>query len=159
MWRSKRNVRITYTPQKPLKNSSDPPKLDDLVAYQTLSSEKVKLVEGIDTVSDRQDTGAFDWRGKGWLRIASSHWEVLGWGDVKDDMTEPAAADSGAQWVVTFFSKTLFTPEGLDIYSRHKEGLDAGVVAQIKHALKELEHAGIRDLTNSIFEVDHSREV
>ena len=75
----------------------------------------------------------FDWKGKGWLFFVSSHWEVLGYG--RED-------SSNLEWAVTCtsfsplpylfsqqhakrpeelmidFSKTLFTPSGIDIYIR-----------------------------------------
>jgi hypothetical protein len=145
MWKSKRNVAITYKPLSPTTSSpaSDaPPKLDDIVSYQTLSSPKVKTVTGIDTPSGT-DAGAWDWRGKGILMIASSHWEVLGYGDL----------EAGHQWAVTFFAKTLFTPAGIDIYSRRKEGLGERVLGEIIEALAKVEHESVKKLAGEIFEV------
>ncbi|KAL8690800.1 MAG: hypothetical protein Q9218_003849 [Villophora microphyllina] len=133
MWKSKRNVSIRYTPLPPSSSSELIPRLDDLVSYQTLNSDKVKTVEGIDTPSSSSSGGEWDWRGKGWLKIASSHWEVLGWGDSED----------GNQWVVTYFAKTLFTPAGVDVYSRRKEGLSEGSVEAV-----------IRELGRSVVDVE-----
>ncbi|ETN39378.1 uncharacterized protein HMPREF1541_05601 [Cyphellophora europaea CBS 101466] len=92
MWKSNRNVTITYTP---LDSPADA--IDDLVEYQPLKSEKQKTVRGVDS-PDPHVAAAYNWRGRGWLKIASSHWEVLGWGE-----------EEGG-WAVTFFAKTLFTP-------------------------------------------------
>ncbi|KAL2047396.1 hypothetical protein N7G274_001417 [Stereocaulon virgatum] len=145
MWKSKRNVTITYKLLPPTTSSpaSDTPtRLDDIVSYQTLSSPKVKTVTGIDTPSGTH-TGAWDWRGKGILMIASSHWEVLGYGDL----------EAGHQWAVTFFAKTLFTPAGIDIYSRRKEGLGESVLGAIIEALAKVEHESVRKLAGEIFEV------
>lgn len=75
--------------------------------------------------------------------IASSHWEVLGYGDGED----------GEQWVVTYFEKTLFTPAGLDVYSRRKEGLSGAILEGIKGALKGNESDVVRKLAENIFEV------
>lgn len=126
-------------------------KLDDLVQYQTLSSDKIKTVHGVDTASGEGNTGAWDWRGKGWLMIASSRWEVLGWGDL------PSVHFHGEehiqQWAVTYFAKTLFTPAGIDVYSRRKEGLGDGVMQKIKDALGALEHEGVKGLVGDLFEI------
>lgn len=75
--------------------------------------------------------------------IASSHWECLGFGD----------ADDGNQWVVTYFAKTLFTPAGIDIYSRRKDGLPPTTVDEILHALKGLGVQEITELADSIFQI------
>src|SRR5450432_3852441 len=86
LWKSARNVQITYSvPEAP---SSSPAtaatatatadlsaqKIDDRVTYQSLSSEKVKTISGIDSPAG---LGAWNWRGKGWLMIVGTHWEVL----------------------------------------------------------------------------------
>lgn len=75
--------------------------------------------------------------------IASSHWECLGFGHT----------DDGNQWIVTYFDKTLFTPAGVDIYSRNKEGLPQTTVDQILDALKGLGVKDITDLANSVFQI------
>lgn len=151
MWKSKRNVKITYTPLAP----SDPSiatentdRLDDLVTYQSLSGDKVSQVRGIDTcaLKSKADAGrdVWDWRGKGWLKIASSHWEVLGWG---------VEAESGNKWAVTVFAKTLFTPAGIDIYSQSAKGLAPQTLADIKTALTQVEDATVKGLAGTLFEV------
>ncbi|RYP80663.1 hypothetical protein DL769_002345 [Monosporascus sp. CRB-8-3] len=137
MWRSAKNVRITYKPYEADKSSSLA--IDDLVEYEKRGSQSgVKTVEGIDR-PDPSSPGAWDWRGKGWLRIASSHWEVLGYGQ------RPLAAAEGGEgverWVVTWFAPTLFTQEGLDIYSDRREGLSRETLEAIMDALKKLDEA------------------
>ena len=150
MWKSKRNVRITYTPLP-----TPSVQVDDLVRYQTLTSSKEKRVEGIDTPSAGAKGGEWDWRGKGWLKIATSHWEVLGWGDLDSD---PMLADGkgdgeGNQWVVTYFAKTLFTPAGIDVYSRRKEGVGTEVVERIKEELRASGDEAVKKLAGEMFEV------
>jgi len=150
MWKSKRNVSITYTPLP----ASDPSisadqgtdRLDDLVSYQSLDSDKVQTVRGVDKASGGS-RDAWDWRGKGWLMIASSHWEILGWGE------EVIAAEGDARnaWVVTYFAKTLFTPAGIDLYSRSQRGLQPDTVEKIKDALAEIE--GLSSLASEVFAV------
>ena len=102
---------------------------------------------------------AFDWRGKGWLVIATSHWEILGWGDVAVDgaaTAETGATETPAKgdaWVVTYFSKTLFTPAGIDVYSRNKKGLPESALAQIKEKLAELNDPELKELVGTMFEI------
>ena len=140
LWKDKRNVNITYE-LLPV-DSSGVIKIDDLVSYQENGSEKIKTIHGVDTPTPGNQ-GAWDWRGKGWLKIASSHWECLGFGHV----------DDGNQWIVTYFAKTLFTPAGIDIYSRKKEGLPQATIDQILTALREFGVDEITELAKNIFQI------
>ena len=155
MWKSKRNVRIKYTPldaSSPSIPRENTDRLDDLVSYQSLKSDKVSTVHGVDKCASTGDSrGEWDWRGKGLLMIASSHWEILGWGE--EDGT-------GNKWIVTEFAKTLFTPAGLDVYSKDRKGLKAETLEDIKKALEGVEDADVRKLSPEIFEItcDDSRE-
>jgi hypothetical protein len=91
---------------------------------------------------------AYSWRGKGWLKIASSNWEILGWGKV-----EASAGHPEDDWVVTYFSKTLFTPAGVDIYCRSNKALADETLKAIKHAITTLGEPSLVALAKSIFEV------
>ncbi|KAJ9658888.1 hypothetical protein H2198_003458 [Neophaeococcomyces mojaviensis] len=137
MWKTNRNVKITYTPL-----DTPPGAIDDLVEYQPLASDKWKTVNGIDKPHPQVDT-AYNWRGKGWLKIASSHWEVLGYGD----------EDGG--WVVTFFEKTLFTPAGIDIYARRKGGLSSELVERIRAEMMKINDPAFQKQADQIFEIKH----
>ncbi|EXJ90798.1 hypothetical protein A1O1_03902 [Capronia coronata CBS 617.96] len=138
MWKSNRNVTITYTS---LDNNAEV--LDDLVEYQPLHSDKRKRVEGVDTPG--ADTVAtYSWRGRGWLRIASSHWQVLGWGEEEGD------------WMVTYFQSTLFTPAGVDIYSRRKGGLSPELVDQITEEIRNIKDRKVSRLAWFIFPILHN---
>lgn len=146
MWKSKRNVQIKYTPLPPSSESISKDytdRLDDLVSYQSLSSTKLHTIEGVDSASG-EGRGEWDWRGKGWLKVASSHWEVLGWGEEEG---------SGNKWVVTCFAKTLFTPAGVDFYSNSKGGLRPETVEAIKEGLANVDDADIRKMAGEVFEV------
>ena len=77
------------------------------------------------------------------LMMISSHWEVLGYGDLENEH----------QWVVTYFSKTLFTPAGIDVYSRKKEGVPEATLTALKEALAGSEHEPVQKLAEEIFEV------
>lgn len=126
MWRSTSNVRITY---KTLPGGN----VDDLVEYEKGGS--LKTVAGIDK-PDPSTPGAWNWRGKGWLRIASSHWEVLSWGE------RPARGEDGVErWVITWFAPTLFTKEGLDIYSDRPGGLSKATLDELMAGLAGLDAA------------------
>ncbi|KAI8630745.1 hypothetical protein F5Y19DRAFT_33062 [Xylariaceae sp. FL1651] len=140
MWRSARNVRITYAPHKSFSASTspsytnEPTANDNLVEYEKKNGKgSVKTVAGVEK-PDPKAPGAWNWRGKGWLAIASSHWEVLGWGE------RPLADGKGVErWAVTWFAPTLFTAEGVDLYSDRKEGLSKETADDIIQALKKLE--------------------
>lgn len=149
MWKKNRNVRITYS-RVP---DTSPAHIDDLVSYQPLKSTKLKTVHGLDKPfdvpggkptdsSEEVASLGYQWRGKGWLAIASSKWEVLGYGDEED-------VDN--QWVVTFFQKTLFTPAGVDIYSR-KGQLNPHTVESIKAGLAGL-GGEVAKLTKDVFAI------
>lgn len=79
--------------------------------------------------------------------MATSDWEILGYGG------EGKRGSEGEDWVVTYFAKTMFTPAGIDIYSRTKEGLEKAAVKRIIKALKESESEEIRGLARELFEV------
>jgi len=145
MWKKARNVNITYEPIANSASSStdDTPKLNDIVKRQELTGDKVKTIVGVDKPAGK---GAWDWRGKGLLKVASSHWEVLGYGILE-------AEDGEQQWMVTYFAKTLFTPVGVDIYSRKKEGLSPELIGMIKGALAQVDSEVVKKLAGEIFEV------
>lgn len=77
----------------------------DEVKY--IKKGKEKTITGYDH-QDANDSTAFVWRGKGILGLLKSKWRV-------------ALIDPKGQWAVIAFSKTLFTPEGVDIISRKPE--------------------------------------
>lgn len=148
MWKTKKNVNIHYSALEALSTTAAPPRLSDTVSYTPISSRKPsskqKTITGIDTPAGT-DTSVWDWRGKGWLAIASSHWEVLGYGGGEVEGKE--------KWAVTYFAKTLFTPAGIDIYSRHKEGLSKETLGDVIEALKALEVESVKQLVEKIFVV------
>ncbi|GAB3343000.1 hypothetical protein GCM10027299_58320 [Larkinella ripae] len=89
---------FTYT----IVQKKNGPVLLDEVKY--LKNRKAKTITGFD-YPDKTDATTFVWRGKGLLFFAKSTWKV-------------ALLDPAGQWAVIWFSKTLFTPEGVDIISR-----------------------------------------
>ena len=79
--------------------------------------------------------------------IAGSHWEARGGGEAQGEHGKRES------WAVTYFAKTMFTPAGIDVYARTKEGLSEGLVEVIKKALGKTEHEGVKGLVGGLFEV------
>jgi hypothetical protein len=92
--------------------------LFDEVRY--VKNKKSKTISGYD-YPDTKIKNGFTWRGKGLLIIAKSKWEVR-------------LIDEQKQWAVIYFSKTLFTPEGVDIISR-TEILNKTTLEEIKEKM------------------------
>lgn len=79
--------------------------------------------------------------------IATSKWEILGWGEEEG---------TGNSWVVTYFAKTLFTPAGVDFYSR-KGGLTSQTVEGIKEGLAAM-GGDVAKLAGELFEIGMNGE-
>lgn len=137
MWKSNRNVVITYTPAE-----GDTGGIHDLVSYKPLDSDKPKEIHGFDT-PDAEVPACYKWRGKGWLKVASSQWEVLGHGE----------EDGG--WVVTYFQKTLFSPAGIDIYAKKHGGLSEEHLKRIIAHVKEIDDTNFRNMAENLFAIAH----
>jgi hypothetical protein len=101
MWLKGDKTNPTFTYSQ-IDKKSDPNVLLDEVNYQ--KKGQTKTLTGFD-YPDPTDSSAFVWRGKGLLSLVRSHWKVV-------------LLDPNGQWAVIWFSKTLFTPEGVDIISR-----------------------------------------
>ena len=54
---------------------------------------------------------------------------------------------------MSYFAKTMFTPAGIDVLSRKKEGVAADVLEEVKRALEELQDEGVKKLASGLFEV------
>lgn len=142
-------MRIQYTPLDPSspaipKDQTD--RIDDLVTYQSVDaiSGKISSIRGVDKAATGDSRGEWDWRGKGWLMIASSHWEVLAWGE---------EASNGNKYVVTVFAKTMFTPAGIDIYSQTSAGVSAETLASIKEGLSNVNDNDVKKMAGDLFEI------
>lgn len=92
----------------------------------------------------------WNWRGSGWLKVASSRWEVLGYGLFHPPSSTPAAP---REWALTFFASTIFSPAGIDIYSRDRTPLPFELLEGIKGALEKMEDEGLRRLGGELYEV------
>lgn len=143
MWCTARNVRITYKalPPSPPAAGGSRPRVDDMVEYEKASGKGgLKTVAGIDTACGQADTGSWDWRGKGLLGFVTSHWEILGWGEREVD------GKGTERWAVTWFAPTLFTKEGVDLYSDRREGMSEALAGEVLAALKGLGAQEIVDM-------------
>ncbi|KAK6512315.1 hypothetical protein TWF481_001203 [Arthrobotrys musiformis] len=147
MWKSAKNIRITYTLIPSTKN------IDDIIHYNPRSGppattstpeEAAKLVtksiHGVDYPLSEDDKDlTYKWRGKGLLFIATSRWQVVGYGgrDVRAIVGEGGEEVlEGVEWVVTYFEKSLFTPAGVDVMTVAREGVDEEVLGAIGEGLK-----------------------
>jgi len=71
--------------------------------------------------------------------IVSSRWQVLGY-------------DERAGWAVTYFSETLFTPAGLDLYVRDPGAVGKELVKEILEAVRRM-GGEVGKLAEGFFEV------
>jgi hypothetical protein len=158
MWRTEQNVRITYSSRPPRDGAIPAARNTDHVEWEAASGKGgVKTVSGGNTAAVSKDagepdsatpaqpldTGSWDWRGKGFLFWVTSHWEVLGWG-------ERPLADGGVErWVVTWFTRSMFTEEGVDIYCDRKEGVSQETADAILKALGGVPAKELADLCNA----------
>ena len=109
--------RLNYTIQTKRKDTV----LFDRVNF--IQNEKEKNIKGDDWARNEGHT-RFVWRGKGILGFLKSKWEIL-------------YINLEEQWAITYFEKTLFTPEGYDVISK-KEKLGPSIEKQVLEKLKEL---------------------
>lgn len=115
------------------------------------------------SLTDYRTNGAtFDWQGASWLFFVHSHWEVLGHGkDEASQMEWAVTCKSGcvAQTLIAVFSKTLFTPSGIDIYVRPLPGQNPdtpkrqALVDRIVESVMRNEDEGITKLAQDGFGV------
>lgn len=66
-----------------------------------------------------------------------SHWEVLGWGErpvalARGDGEAGTETETETErWAVTWFAPTVFTAEGVDVYSDRPGGASEGLVEEV----------------------------
>lgn len=82
----------------------DGPRMDDTVSYE--KNGVTETIEGVDTQHAKVPTH-FTWHGRGVLGLFTSEWDVV-------------FVDSRERFAIITFSKTLATPEGLDVIARTK---------------------------------------
>ncbi|KAF3213960.1 hypothetical protein TWF192_001174 [Orbilia oligospora] len=163
MWKSAKNIRITYTSIPSTKN------IDDIIHYNprngppatnSTPEEAARLVtksiHGVDyPLSENEGDLTYKWRGKGLLFIATSRWQVVGYGgrDVRTVVGEGGEEVlEGVEWVVTYFEKSLFTPAGVDVMTVAREGVDEETLGAIGEGLKGIGGV-LGELWGGIFDI------
>lgn len=130
------------------------------------SSEK-KRIEGLNRPIklEDQDGGRVEeqmvqwrWRGKGMLKLLKSDWQILGYHFSSTSTTSGQREDS-PDWVVTFFHKTLFTPAGIDVYSKSPDALSDQLKLQLIQTLRNHTSRVVSDLADLMFEIHHDRSM
>lgn len=190
MWRNKRNVKITYNPisgspykhhhthQSKETKEQEETHLSDLVTYQSLTSNRIHSVRGIDkpttphlpksrkpcpllSVLTRHpedptptpNAWTYTWRGSGYLKPFTSKWEILGYGSVSVERVKH-------DWLLTYFSETRLTPAGVDILFRRSSPSDdesgmrelpEQLISEIRRKLQDSEDDILKKLGGEIF--------
>jgi lipocalin len=90
---------------------------DDCVMYS--KNKNPKQIRGQDK-QKRSDELKFSWRGKGLLVFFKSNWSVI-------------ASDKEGRWLAIYSTKTLVSPEGVDIIARKKNLSEAEIKGIISH--------------------------
>ncbi len=90
---------------------------DDCVIYS--KNKKPKQIKGTDK-QKKSDELKFAWRGKGLLGLFKSDWRVI-------------ASDKEGRWIVIYSTKTLVSPEGVDIIARKKSLSESEIKGIIEH--------------------------
>ncbi|KAK6354777.1 hypothetical protein TWF696_003913 [Orbilia brochopaga] len=155
MWKSAKNITITYT-----SIPSTPSAIDDMIHYQARSTTTaasstpapVKSIHGVDyPLTDNPTDLSYKWRGKGWLMIATSRWQVVGYGG--RDVRDVDGVLEGVEWVLTYFEKSLFTPAGVDIMTLEKDGVDDETFKAIQDGLKGCGSSVLAELQGQMFDI------
>ncbi|HGG56502.1 MAG TPA: hypothetical protein ENK31_01765 [Nannocystis exedens] len=106
--------------------SMDDGRFTDTVRFRT-NYGKERLIQGFDA-QDIDNRAHFRWRGKGLLSLLSSDWYVV-------------HLDKNVGLMAIYFTKTLFTPEGMDIASRSARPEEAQI-REFLSALKTMPEFG-----------------
>lgn len=131
LWQARTHPTISYTRLRP----ANAPQLGDVVRYRAANGQP-GVITGVDEGLGETER-LFLWRGDRWFsRFITSAWCVVD--------HDPACA----VWAVTYFSKTLFTKAGLDIYAR-TPSLDPAQVTEILARLRQ--HPYLKEQVKSLF--------
>lgn len=155
--KDKKDVTLTYVMKPPSKEVQ----FEDIVEYRAATAAATaspSRITGVDTLiapasaahtpAGQHAQTRFKWRGRGWLVVATSRWQVLG-------CSADVSAENPHAWAVTYFEKTLFTPPGLDVYARTAAGLPEALVEEIVRKAVAL-GGDVGVLARAFFEVERS---
>lgn len=90
---------------------------DDCVMYS--KNKSPKKIKGKDKQKN-SDELKFFWRGNGLLGLFKSKWKVI-------------ASDNEGRWIAIYSSRTLVSPEGVDIVARNKNLSESEIKGIISH--------------------------
>ena len=141
-WHDKRNIVIAYSaPSSPAPPTET---VNDTITYQTLKSDKLRTVHGVNMLARGASPGAWDWRGSGWFKVVSNHWEILG----------HACGEGGevGRWMVIHTQKSFFTPAAVHVYSRDNQSLPDETRKMLVTALAQWKD--LTDLVEKMFAVE-----
>lgn len=80
------------------------------------SRSKRSIVRGRNKVDPKgKNDATFLWRGYNFLKPFTSHWQIVAY---KDNFLDADSQATDATWIVTYFTATLFTEAGIDLYVR-----------------------------------------
>jgi len=157
LWKSRKNVTITYDP---IEGTPCSESFLDVVEFNNVKSPVGKppsKIVGVDKLEknphgaespDAEVNGVkFMWRGKGFLAISTSHWQILGY-SLSDD---PGRKQE--DWIVTYFGSTMFTPAGLDIYVREPKVWDEVKIRKLVQACQQNEDPTVQGVARDFFVV------
>lgn len=116
MWLNKKNTdpNFNYTNFREKKGKLI---FDDCVMYS--KNKSPKKINGKDK-QKHSDELKFSWRGKGLLVLFKSNWRVI-------------ASDKEGRWLAIYSTKTLVSPEGVDIVARNKHLSESEIKSIIAH--------------------------
>ena len=98
-------------------SGSENTSLDDLITYQTLISPGVETMRGTDSPCHGKP-GEWTWRGNGWLKFVTSHWQILGFGE----------QESMASGLWSLHKSQFFSPAVINVCTRKKGRVRQGEV-------------------------------
>jgi hypothetical protein len=120
IWKDKRNVRMNYT--------AAGPHIEDRAFYQPLNSDVFKSIDGRDT-ADEDGVGLYTWQGKGWLRVASTRWEILSF----------TSRPNNGDWMLVFSHKTIFAGAAANLMCRNQQGPSESDLKHISNWIPQVE--------------------
>ncbi|EGG10333.1 uncharacterized protein MELLADRAFT_103493 [Melampsora larici-populina 98AG31] len=177
MWKSKKNITITYSLRPPPQKHQEQkpyPILNDLVEFHSNMSckptTKKKSIKGIDKPLKENDglvycLNEWKWNGNGVLKVLKSNWKILLYDFNHHQEGQAGQEGKGGkeeeriEWLIVYFSKTFFTPRGIDLYCNRSDGFSSGFASLLKQKIiKELrmnESHEICELVDQLFDIHH----
>lgn len=156
LWITKKNITITYSL---LKNHQSFPILNDLVEYHPKlnckADKKKKTIKGIDKPIIKNGLQEWRWHGNGWLKVFKSNWKILSYGRDLHSTSTNHKNEVRIEWMIIYFSKTLFTPNGIDLYCNQSIGFSDALKQKLITELRKSEDEEISRLSDQLFDIHH----